>query len=129
MGMLIRVIINAIAIWLTTLVLGENFKIIGSDTTEGQVLIFLIVALIFGICNGVIKPIVVFFTFPLYILTLGFFHLIVNTLMVLLTSWITSHTDWGLRVESFSWAILGALLISVFAFIISLVIPDARRKR
>lgn len=130
MSFLVRVLVNAVAIWLTTLLMGAHFEIVGGEGTGGRVVVFLVVALIFGIINAIIKPIVQLFTFPLYILTLGLFTLVVNALMVLLTGWITDQADWGLRVDGFWWAVLAAFLISVFSMIISVVVPtkdDSRR--
>lgn len=129
MSFLVRVLVNAVAIWLTTLLMGSHFEIVGGEGTGGRVVVFLVVALIFGIINAIIKPVVQLFTFPLYILTLGLFTLVVNALMVLLTGWITDQADWGLRVEGFWWAVLAAFLISVFSMIISVVVPTKDESR
>jgi len=129
MSFLVRVLVNAVAIWLTTLLMGSHFEIVGGDGTGGRVVVFLVVALIFGIINAIIKPIVQLFTFPLYILTLGLFTLVVNALMVLLTGWITDQADWGLRVDGFWWAVLAAFLISLFSMIISVVVPTKDESR
>lgn len=129
MSFLVRVLVNAVAIWLTTLLMGSHFEIVGGDGTGGRVVVFLVVALIFGIINAIIKPIVQLFTLPLYILTLGLFTLVVNALMVLLTGWITDQADWGLRVDGFWWAVLAAFLISVFSMIISVVVPTKDESR
>lgn len=123
MSFFVRVLVNAVAIWLTTLLMGSHFEIVGGDGTGGRVVVFLVVALIFGVINAIIKPIVQLFTFPLYILTLGLFTLVVNALMVLLTGWLTEQADWGLRVDGFWWAVLAAFLISVISTIISVVVP------
>lgn len=129
MSFLVRVLVNAVAIWLTTLLMGSHFEIVGGEGTGGRVVVFLVVALIFGIINAIIKPVVQLFTFPLYILTLGLFTLVVNALMVLLTGWITDQADWGLRVEGFWWAVLAAFLISVISTIISVVVPTKNDDR
>lgn len=126
MSFVIRVLINGVAIWLATLLL-SGLEIVGDDGSAGkQVLIILAIALVFGVVNAVVKPIVQFLSIPLYILTLGLFTLVVNALMLLLTSWITSFTSWGLEIESFWWAVGGALIISVVSFALSLLIPDDR---
>lgn len=126
MSFVIRVIVNAIAIWLTTLLLGSHFEVVGGDGTGGRIVVFLVVALIFGVINAFIKPIVQFLSLPLYILTLGLFTLVVNALMIMLTAWITESTDWGLRVNGFWWAVLAALLISFISMMISVIVPSAR---
>ena len=84
------------------------------------------VGLIFGLVNAVVKPIVKFFAFPLYILTLGLFTLVVNALMLMLTAWITSHAAWGLQVDSFGTAVVGALIISIVSWVLSLVVGRRR---
>lgn len=127
MSFVIRVIVNAIAIWLTALLLGGHFEVVGGEGTGGRIVVYVVVALIFGVINAFVKPIVQFLSLPLFILTLGLFTLVVNALMIMLTAWITEVADWGLRVEGFWWAVLAALLISVFSMLISVIVPSARR--
>ena len=129
MSFVIRVIINAIAIWLTSLLLGSHFEVVGGEGTGGRIVVFVVVALIFGVINAFVKPIVQFFSLPLYILTLGLFTLVVNALMIMLTAWITESTDWGMRVNGFWWAVLAALLISFFSMIISVIVPSGDKQR
>ncbi|PFG34978.1 phage holin family protein [Sanguibacter antarcticus] len=129
MSFFVRILVNAVAIWLTTLLLGDHFEVVSESTTGGRVVVFLAVALVFGLVNAVVKPVLKFFSFPLYILTLGLFTLVVNALMVLLTAWITEQTDWGLRVDGFGWALVGALVVSVLSMIISLVVPERSERR
>lgn len=126
MSFVLRVIINAVAIWLATLLL-SGLEVVGGDDTTGRVLVFLVVALVFGVVNAVVKPIVRAISFPLYILTLGLFTLVVNALMLMLTGWLSEQTDYGLRIESFGTAVLGALIISIVSFLLSVVIPSSRR--
>ena len=128
MSFLIRVIINAVAIWLTSLLLGSHFEVVGGEGTGGRIVVFVVVALIFGVINAFVKPIVQLLSLPLYVITLGLFTLVVNALMVMLTAWITEAADWGLRVNGFWWAILAALLISIFSMVISVITPG-RQKR
>ncbi|SDB90800.1 putative membrane protein [Sanguibacter gelidistatuariae] len=126
MSFVIRVIVNAIAIWLTSLLLGSHFEVVGGEGTGGRIVVFVVVALIFGVINAFVKPIVQFLSLPLYILTLGLFTLVVNALMIMLTAWITEAADWGLRVNGFWWAVLAALLISFLSMLISVIVPSAR---
>lgn len=128
MRFLVRVIINAAAIWLATEVL-SGLDVVGGETTTERVLIFLGVALLFGVVNAFVKPIVAFFSFPLYILTLGLFTLVVNALMIMLTGWLSEQTDIGLRVDGFGTAVIAGLLIAVVSFLLSLVVPGARKKK
>uniref|UniRef100_UPI001C3084C2 phage holin family protein n=1 Tax=Cellulomonas sp. GbtcB1 TaxID=2824746 RepID=UPI001C3084C2 len=73
----------------------------GSDSTWGRIGVILAVALVYGIVNAIVKPIVNIITIPLYILTLGLFTLVVNALQRMLTAWTTEQTGWGLRIGAF----------------------------
>jgi len=123
-----RVLVNAIAIWLAQELL-SGITVVDDGTTTGRVLVLVGVGLIFGLVNAVVKPIVKFFAFPLYVLTLGLFTLVVNALMLLLTAWISQQLSWGLKVDTFRTAVIGALIISVVSFILSRVGSDKRRRR
>ncbi|WP_136517515.1 MULTISPECIES: phage holin family protein [Cellulomonas] len=120
MGFVVRVLINGVAIWLATLLL-PGLEVLGGDSTGGRIGVILLVALLFGVVNAVVKPIVKLISLPLYILTLGLFTLVVNALMLMLTAWITEQTDWGLRIDNFGTAVVGALIISVVSFVLSAV--------
>ena len=87
----------------------------------------LLIGLVFGIVNAVVKPIVALLSLPLYILTLGLFTLVVNALMLMLTAWITEFTTWGLRVDNFGTAVLAGLLISVVSLVLSALVGDRDR--
>jgi putative membrane protein len=78
-----------------------------------------IVALIFGVINAVIRPIVILLSLPLEILTLGLFTFVINALMLLLTSGIAHRLHLGFRVDGFWPAFVGALVISVVSFLLS----------
>lgn len=127
MTFVIRILINALAIWLTTLFV-NGFDVVGADSDGGKVAILLVVALLFGLVNAIVKPVVAVLSLPLYILTLGLFTLVVNALMLMLTAWITSQTDWGIRVDGFWTAVWAALLISVISFLVALVVPRGRKR-
>ncbi|MBI9115710.1 phage holin family protein [Sanguibacter suaedae] len=129
MTFLLRVVISAVAFWVASMALGEHLEVLGGDTTGGRVVVFLAVALVFGLVNAVVKPVVQFFAFPLYIVTLGLFTLVVNALMILLTEWITGQTDWGLRVDGFWWAVVAALIVSVVNLVLSGLLPDKDDRR
>jgi putative membrane protein len=121
MKFLLRVIINAVAIWLATLVL-PGLDVVGGDDTTTTVLVFLVVALVFGLVNAVVKPLVAILSLPLYILTLGLFTIVVNALMLLLTAWLSESTEYGLRIDNFGTAVLGALIISVVSLVLNVVL-------
>ncbi|MEN0128259.1 MAG: phage holin family protein [Brevundimonas sp.] len=126
MAFLIRVLINGVAIWLATILL-SGLDVVGYDSDWEHVAIIALIALVFGVVNAIVKPIVAFLSIPLYILTLGLFTLVVNALMLMLTAWVTEFTDWGLRIDDFWTAVLGGLIISVVSFGLSLAIPESRR--
>ncbi len=129
MSFVMRVIINGLAIWLATVLLSDGLTIVGADSTGEKILIIAFIALVFGIVNAVVKPIVQILSIPLYILTLGLFTLVVNALMLLLTAWITGFTDWGgLEIEGgFWWAVGGALIISIASFLLSVLLPGKNK--
>lgn len=124
MRFLLKVIINAVAIWLATLMLGVRLEVVGGDTDFQRVLVFLGVALVFGLINAFVKPVVKLLALPLYILTLGLFTLIVNAGMLWLVGWLSEKTEYGLRIEDFWTAVLGAIIISIASFFLSLVVKD-----
>jgi putative membrane protein len=95
-----------------------------SDDTGKQILTLLGVAVIFGLINAIVRPVVRLLTLPLFVLTLGLFTFVVNALMLLLTSWISERLDLAFVVEGFGAAFLGALVISVVSFVINVVLPD-----
>lgn len=126
MRFVLRVIVNGIAIWFATLIV-PGLEIVGSSGGWNTVGIVLLIGLVFGIVNAVVKPIVALLSLPLYILTLGLFTLVVNALMLMLTAWITEFTTWGLRVDNFGTAVLGGLLISVVSLVLNALVGDRDR--
>lgn len=125
MKFLLKVVINAVAIWVATLVL-DGLNVVSGDDTGQRVLVFLLVALLFGVVNAVVKPIVKLFALPLYILTLGLFTVVVNAAMLWLVAWLSEKSDYGLRIDNFWTALIGALIISIVSFVLSLVVRDDR---
>ncbi|MFJ2010613.1 phage holin family protein [Streptomyces globisporus] len=108
----------AVAIWLI-----GNFTLEGGSTGR-KALTLILVALIFGLVNSLVKPVVQLLTFPLFILTLGLITLVVNALMLLLTSWLAGVVDLSFHVEGFWTAVLGGLIISVVSWALNVVLPD-----
>ena len=122
---LLRAALTGFALWIVTkLVSGIDF--VGGDTTLQRIGIILVVAVIFGFVNAIIKPIVQVISIPLYILTLGLFHIVINALMLWITSWITEHTThWGLYINHFWWtAIWAAIVLSIVSWVLSLIVPE-----
>ena len=128
MAFLVRVLINGVAIWFATLIL-PGLTIVGGDSNWETLGIILLIALVFGIVNAIVKPIVAILSIPLYILTLGLFTIVVNALMLMLTAWITEATDWGLRIDNFGVACWGAIIISIVSLVLSVLLPGPRVER
>ena len=122
---LLRAGLTGLALWIVTKVV-SGIEFVGGSTTLQRVGIIFVVAIIFGVVNAFIKPIVQFLSIPLYILTLGLFHIVINALMLWITSWITeTTTHWGLYIEDFWWtAIWAAIVLSIVSWLLSLVLPE-----
>ena len=132
MRLIVRLLINAVALWLTTLIVsGVNVVPYAPGGTLELVLTFLLIAAIFGIVNGVIGNLIRIVAFPIYVLTLGLIALIVNGLLLLLVAWISSLIGFGLTVESFWWGVLGALVLGLISWLIGILlrplVKDRRR--
>jgi putative membrane protein len=125
---LLRAAFTGFALWVVTLIV-PGLRFVGGDTVPQRVGIIFVVAVIFGLVNAVIKPIVQILSIPLYILTLGLFHIVINGLMLMITAWITRHTThWGLDIDHFWWtAIWAAIVLSIVSWLLSLVLRDAGR--
>jgi putative membrane protein len=125
---LIRAALTGFALWVVTLFV-RGLSFVGGDTRLQRVGIIFVVAVIFGLVNAFIKPIVQILSIPLYILTLGLIHIVINGLMLWITAWITSHTThWGLAIDHFWWtAIWAAIVLSLVSWVLSLVVRDASR--
>jgi putative membrane protein len=130
MAFLLRAVVTGFALWVVTLVV-PGIDFIGFESRLQEIGVVFVVALIFGVVNAIIKPIVQFISIPLYILTLGLFHIVINALMLWITSWITEHTTgWGLFIDDFWWtAIWAAIVLSIVSWLLSLVVRDAQRAR
>jgi putative membrane protein len=128
---LIRLIINTIALWLTTLIVaGVSVVSYGVEgDTVALVLTYLLVGLIFGLVNGIIGNLIRIVAFPLYILTLGLIALIVNGLLLLLVAGISDLIGFGLEVDGFWWGVLGAIVLGLLSWLIGILLrPLVGRK-
>src|SRR5690554_4217247 len=109
--------------WLLRWVLNIGCIILVANVIKGFDVTFLgavFGSIILGIINAIIRPIVVLFTLPINILTLGLFTLIINGLML----WLTSMVVTGFNIYGFATAIISALTLSIFSFIISFLVKD-----
>lgn len=126
---LIRLVITAVAIWLASKwVSGISIDVPDDQSTLGTILIILAIALVFTIVNAIVKPILQLLSLPLVILTLGLFLLVINALMLLLTSAISESIDsaYGLHVDGFWTAVWGAIIIAIVNWVLSAFVPDER---
>jgi putative membrane protein len=94
-----------------------------------QVVTLVLVALVFGVVNAVVRPAVKLLSLPFIILTLGLFVLVINALMLLLTGWISEQLSLGFRVDGFWTAVGGALVITLATWALELVLPDRDGER
>ncbi len=109
----IRLLVNAAALWVAT-------RIVPGVTYIGGLLPFLCVALVFGVINATLRPLTKVLTFPLIIVTLGVFALVVNGLMLWLTSSLSASLGFGFHVSGFWAAFFGALVVSIVSALLSL---------
>lgn len=138
---LLRVIINAAALWVAGWVL-PGLEITSTATTEavansgvtegsdtiGIVLAFLFIGAIFGVVNAFVRPLASILSLPLTILTLGLFTVVINAAMLYLTAWISSYTPVHLRIDSFFWtAIFAAIIISLVSMVAGGLTGSRRR--
>lgn len=119
---LMRAGVTGLALWLVTRAV-SGISFVGGETTVQRVGIVFVVAVIFGLVNAVIKPVVSLLSLPLTIITLGLFHIVVNAWMLWITSWITEHTThWGLYIDHFWWtAIWAAVMLSIVSWALGLI--------
>jgi putative membrane protein len=123
MRFLIKIAVNAVALWVAAwIVEGISF---GGGKFGSKFATVVLVALIFGLVNTFIKPVVKFFSLPFILLTLGLFTFIVNAFMLQLTEWLAKPLGLSFTIDHFWWdAIWGALIITIVSMILNWVIPD-----
>lgn len=113
MRIILRIVINAVALWVAA-------SLIDDITLSDDLASILLVAVVFGLVNAFIRPIARLISVPLLVLTLGLFTLVVNAIMLQLTDALTD----SITVDGFWTAILGAIVISVVSWALSIVLPD-----
>ncbi|MGX4731537.1 phage holin family protein [Kitasatospora griseola] len=118
----IKTLINAVAIWIAAWIV-NGITLEGGDWQHKAITV-LAVALVFGVVNFAIKPLVKLFSLPLFILTLGLVTFVINALMLWLTSWASDKLSLDFHVQGFWPALLGALIISVVSWGLHLAFGD-----
>jgi putative membrane protein len=112
MGIVIRILMNAAALWVAVTVLdGFNFEF-----GEGSIPVFLGIALLMGVVNIIVRPIITVLALPAIILTLGLFLLVVNAIVLAIVVAIAGALDLGLVSENFGWTFLAALIVSLVSW-------------
>jgi len=112
MGFVLRLLLNAAALWAAE-------RLVSGITYQGGWLGFLGVALVFGIVNAIVKPVLTVLSFPVILLTLGLFYFVVNALALWITAGISGSLGMGFKVEGFWAAFLGALIVSLVNLVLS----------
>ncbi len=120
MSLLIAILVNAAALWVAVwIVPGLNWD--GNEWWK-----FLLVAVAFSLINTYLKPILRILTFPITIVTLGLFLLVINALLLMLTGLISGELNLGFHVADFWAALLGSIVISIVGWLISMVVGATR---
>jgi putative membrane protein len=122
MRLILRLLANAgalaVATWLLSVIA------LTAPGTWPKVWTLLLVALVFGVVNAIVKPIFKLVTLPIVLLTLGLFLIVINALMLMLTSWLAGQFGIGWQVDGFWTAVLGGLIVSVVSFFLNAFVPD-----
>jgi putative membrane protein len=114
----VRIIVNMIALWAAA-------ALLGGVTLTADLLEWILVAIVFGLVNALIKPILKFLTLPINIATLGLFTLVINALLLLLTAWIIPYISFeGGMFGRFVNALLASIVISIVSIILNWVLKD-----
>ncbi|GGJ95624.1 membrane protein [Pilimelia anulata] len=122
MGLVIRLGISAVALWIATLLVGGIS--ITTDSVPQQVGTLVVVAAIFGVVNAVLRPIIKTVGCAFYLLTLGLVALLVNGALFLFSGWIADRIGLPFEVSGFWAAVLGALIVGVVSWLLNLFVPD-----
>ncbi|MEN3534579.1 phage holin family protein [Microbispora sp. ZYX-F-249] len=122
MKVILKIIVVAAALWASTkLVDGIT---VSAGSTARQIGTLLAVALIFGLVNAVIKPVIKTIGCAFYVLTLGLFALVVNAALLLFTSWLAEQFDLPFHVDGFMAAFWGAIVVGVISWLLNMILGD-----
>jgi putative membrane protein len=124
---LIKTAVNGVALWVAALAVGGIRLGEDDPALSTRLLTIALVALIFGVINAVIKPVVALLSLPFIVLTLGLFTLIVNAFMLQITAWIAEPLGLDFAVDSFFWdAVVGAIVITLVSMVLNVLVPDGK---
>lgn len=120
----IRVLANAVALWVAALLVEGVDLAQGQSAWTAKVVTVVLVALVFGVVNALIKPLVKLLSLPALVLTLGLFTFIINAFMLQITEWLAGPLGLDFSITHFFWdAVLAAVIITVVSWALSLVLP------
>ena len=125
-NVLVKIGVNALALWTAALVvsgirLGEG----AGEPWSTRLLTILLVAVVFGFVNAVVKAIATVLSFPAIVLTLGLFTFIVNAFMLQITEWVSGAVGLDFTIDDFFWdAVMAALVITLVSMVLNFVMPD-----
>lgn len=137
MSFLLRVLVNAVALWAAAWLLpgmeitaGPSVVAAVGDGTLAAVVAHLFLGLVFGAVNAVVRPVLALLSLPITCLTLGLFAIVVNAAMLWLTSWLSTFTPVRLGIDSFFWtAVLATLVIGLVSLLLGWAVPDREDRR
>ena len=116
-------LINAIALWLTTVILPSEVSVYPPGMAAVPFALTLLwVAVVFGVVNGTLGTVLRFLSFPLFILTLGLFALILNALLLMFVAWLSTLIGSGLSVNGFWGAFWGSIILSIVSWLLGLIL-------
>jgi len=119
--MLLRLLINAAALWVAV-------RVVDGVSFNGDGRLLFVVALIFGILNVSLKPLMMLLSLPFLLLTLGLFTFVVNALLLMATSKVSGWLGLGFHVDGFLAAFVGALVVSLVSIVLSMFVPKPDKK-
>jgi len=128
MRFVVKLLVGAFALWLTTVIVPHVSVTPWTPGGWPTFWTYLLLAAVFGVINAVVGTVLRIAAFPLYVLTLGLFSLIVNGLLLLLVAWLSDWWGFGLHVAGFWWGVLGALVLGVISWLAGLVVRPLTRR-
>lgn len=124
-GFLIKTAVNGVALWVAAFAIAGIHLGERASETSARVLAILLVAVLFGVINAIVKPVAILLSIPAIILTLGLFTLVVNAFMLWLTSWLAGPLGLDFAIDAFWWdAVLGGIVITIVSMILNSIVPD-----
>ena len=120
MRLILRLVITAVALWCAV-------RFVDGISFTGNPVLLLGVALVFGVVNTIVKPVLMLLSLPAIVLTLGIFLLVINALMLWFTGWISTQLGLGLHVAGFGPAFLGGIVVGLVAWALSMFLGEQKK--